>query len=236
MKKILAIILALTLLLSLCSCNFSDKDLTEELGKLNDIVSNLNEGIINLDITEDVVSKIQEIIPSVSRGVIEGNVYKSKFSGITFTKPDSWVYSTDEEIAAAMNMGAEMLNQGEFEKTMAQVKSVYDMRAISATTGANISVQYENLALSLMSSMTEEQYIDAFIGIINDQEGVEIKNDVKSSIKLGDKEYTKVEYVLSMSGVEVNQAVYVRKIGNYMNSIIVTLVTETVEEIEAMFS
>ena len=34
----------------------------------------------------------------LSRGVVDGNTYTSEYIGFSFVKPDSWVYSTDEEI------------------------------------------------------------------------------------------------------------------------------------------
>ena len=37
--------------------------------------------------------------PTPSRGTIDENVYKNDFLKFEFTKPDSWVYYTDEEIA-----------------------------------------------------------------------------------------------------------------------------------------
>ena len=36
----------------------------------------------------------------LTRGVVEGDVYKNESLGLNFNKPSSWVYSTDEEIAA----------------------------------------------------------------------------------------------------------------------------------------
>ena len=36
----------------------------------------------------------------LSRGTIDGDVYTNEYLGFKFTKPESWVYSTDEEIAA----------------------------------------------------------------------------------------------------------------------------------------
>ena len=36
----------------------------------------------------------------IKRGSIEGDIYKNEVLGFEFKKPASWVYSTDEEIAA----------------------------------------------------------------------------------------------------------------------------------------
>ena len=40
----------------------------------------------------------------LSRGKIEESVYTNEYLGFKFTKPESWVFSTDEEIAEAVGL------------------------------------------------------------------------------------------------------------------------------------
>ena len=54
----------------------------------------------------------------LSRGNVSGNKYTNEFLGFTFTAPDSWVYSTDEEIAAAMNLGMENFLDENYKKAL----------------------------------------------------------------------------------------------------------------------
>ena len=47
----------------------------------------------------------------IKRGSFDGDIYKNEVLGFEFKKPASWVYSTDEEIAAAMNTSEERVRE-----------------------------------------------------------------------------------------------------------------------------
>lgn len=172
----------------------------------------------------------------LSRGIIDGDVYKSEYLGLEFTKPSSWVYSTDEEIAASMNLSADMLGD-KFKEAVENNPSVYDMMVVDSLTRTNVNITYENLAKSMSTNITEEQYLEAvkqqFAGIT----GMTVKfTDGIEKVKLGDNEYTKVTAKTTASGITMTQVYYVRKIDKYMSIVVATIVSGyTVTDIEAMF-
>lgn len=223
MKKILAIILCLALAVSLCACGMSSaKDDIEDA----------------LDKAESTLSEIIEST-KLTRGTISGNVYKSEFSGITFTRPDSWVYSTDEEIASALGVGADLLGiDTDFAKLAEDSGSVYDMMVKDINTGTTINLGYENLAKSSTTNMTEKQYLDVFknqFAAVTTMTVV-FEGDYET-VKLGEKDYLRAVCKTTMNGIERTQVYYVRKIDKYMNYVIVTIVDGyTISDIEAMFS
>lgn len=173
----------------------------------------------------------------VSRGVIEGDVYKSEFIGIEFTKPESWIYSTDEEIAEALNMGADFLVEDKFKEAIENSDSVYDMMVKDSITGTNINVGVENLARTLSTNATEKQYLDALKSQLSEVSSMEvIFPEEYDSAKLGDTEFTRAICEAKVMGVTMTQAHYVRKVDGYMCYVVVTVVKGyTVEDIEAMF-
>ena len=99
MKKFLALTLAVVMALLLVSCTFvsSNKDEQPDDSKKS---------------------------PELSRGIIEGDIYTSEYLDLTFTKPESWVYSTDEEIAAAMNLGVDMFLGENFKNALENNPSI----------------------------------------------------------------------------------------------------------------
>ena len=96
----------------------------------------------------------------ITRGKIEGNVYTNEVLGFKLTKPDSWMYYTDEEIAQSVNLSADMLKEDKFKDSLKDNASLFDMMVIDTLTGTNINMGYENLSKSFASNITIDQYID----------------------------------------------------------------------------
>lgn len=172
----------------------------------------------------------------VQRGTIDGNVYKSEYSGITFTKPDGWVYSSDEEIAKTMNIGSEMLDRNNFEKAVTEAASTYDMMVKDSVTGSNVSVSYENLEVTNNEDKTLEEYIDIALEQLKEQDIIKYEIGESKELTLCGETYTRIITTASYNGVEMTQAYYMRKIDNIIVNIIVTAIGTEISDIEAMFS
>ena len=173
----------------------------------------------------------------LSRGTIEGDVYTSEFAGITFTKPESWVYSTDEEIAQVMNVGAELLDRSEFEQKAAELTTIYDMMVKDVLWGNNVSVAFENLQLSQASNITVDQYIETVKTLMVQQASVmNYEFGDTAEVKLGEQTYSRLPATGSYSGISFDQYMYLRKEGVYMIVITISVFDGTaVSEFEAMF-
>ncbi len=215
MKKLLALLLicAIATLSTGCFVDLSDK-------------------IIGGDDDKTIEAKK----PELSRGTFDGNVYESEFLGLKFTKPESWVYSTDEEISAAMGYSADILGEN-IKQAFENNTVVYDMMVRDTLSGTNINISYEDLAKSLATNITEKQYIEAVKQQFANVEGMTVTfSDEIETVKLGDCDFTRVICSSSIYGVEMTQVYYIRKIENYMSNVIVTIVSDlTIEDIEAMF-
>jgi len=140
-----------------------------------------------------------------SMGVWNDKVYTNDLIGLKFNLPTGWTISTDEEI--------EQLNS-----QLEGQKGNYYMCAIHQITGNNINIYGEEVE----EEMTEDKYINQLkeeltkINELNYTIGEESKQEVAG------KEYETLESSISMYGVEISQKYYVKKINNYIISIIVT--------------
>ena len=175
-------------------------------------------------------------VEKVQRGTIDGNVYKSEYSGITFTKPDGWVFSTDEEIAEIMNIGSDMLDKSKFETAVAEIATTYDMMVNDPISGSSVSISYENLAVTNNEDKTLEEYVDVVLNQLKNQTVIEYKFSDPESFSLCGESYTRVITTASYSGVEMTQAYYMRKIEDIVVGVIITAVNTELSEIEAMFA
>lgn len=173
----------------------------------------------------------------ISRGTVDGDVYTSEFIGISFTKPELWVYSTDEEIAAAMQVGAEILDVENFSAEAAKLSSVYDMMAKDLMTGNNINVTFENLKVSGSSNITVEQYIKVFEDLMIEQAAMmNYQFGEAEKCKLGEQDFYRVPAEGNYLSIDFDQYIYIRKEGTYMIVITLSLFDGSdVATYEAMF-
>lgn len=178
----------------------------------------------------------EKVNKEISRGTINGNVYTSDYSGLTFTKPDTWVYLTDEELAEAMDIGMESLDQNAFADAVVQMVSVYDMMAGDNETGTNINIAYENLAVSNGGTMTEKEYLEALSKQLGDNATMNAEFIEDTTVTLCGNEYLRAIYHVDYSGYEMTMVYYLRSIDTYMNLVVVAVTDGyTIEDIEAMF-
>ncbi|MBR3962257.1 MAG: hypothetical protein IKK14_01890 [Oscillospiraceae bacterium] len=149
MKKILAFILALTMLLSFASCSESE---TKE-------------------------PETEEIVPA--RGTVENGIYKNSAFGVGFEAGENWYFLTDEEIASAMGVAAETMYGEDAEITGDHVYDLYCVdNATSATVSINYenlgtigtmtdaNYYLETVMTQLISSGAGSGVVDAIISNI----------------------------------------------------------------------
>jgi hypothetical protein len=171
-----------------------------------------------------------------SKGKINGNVYTNNMLGFTFTRPKSWVYLTDEELAAVINVLPSYLGDN-FDQAVMNNAVVFDMMVKDSFTGTNINVGYENLYKTYASNITIEQYIDAVkMQFANIPTITTTFSDTYETVRLGKTEFTRVICNTTAQGKSMTQVYYLHKIDHYMCNIVVTILGNyTISEIEAMF-
>ena len=224
MKKWLSLTLAIVMVLMLVACGTDTTD--------GDIVT---EGPV---VTEpaDIENNKEEKV-ELSRGKIDGDVYTNEFLGFEFTKPDSWMYYSDEEVAALMNLTADEVFGVKFNDALENNVVVYDMMVIDTLTGSNFNVGYENLSKTFNTNITVEQYVAALEKQLGSVSAMTVTfPDTYESVKLGNTEFTKVVCSVEAQGINMTQVYYLHKTDGYMCFVIVTIPSGyTVSEIEAMF-
>jgi hypothetical protein len=245
MKKLLALLLALLMMLMMVSCDFEDlfngKDDDDDKKSTSQKDKDDDDDDEEEEDKKDTVDKTDKVenkdISELTRGELDEDLYTNKFLEIKFNKPEDWEYATDSEVAELVGMSAEMIYGDVFNETLLENLSVYDMLAKDAATGTNVMVGYENLAKTLSTKTTVEQYVDALERQMGTVSGMKVSfPDEYEDVKLGEIEFTKVACKTTMQGVTMDQVYYLKKVDGYMCFVIITVRTGyTVAEVEAMF-
>ena len=234
MKKIVSLLLSILFILTLASC---EGESTEKTTGEND---SADESLSY----EENESGEPETPPAtiftdgkIARGVIEDKVFTNTSTGVRFRISDSWQYLTDEEIANKFDISLSLLDRTVFENTVAEMSVMYDMVAIDTDTNAQVVVAYENIALTYGKDATEEEYFE------------ELKKQLESTVleitfsdkikteRLNGNTYKKMETTNTTDGYSRTQTYYVRPIGDYFCTILITTIGDNqTSKIESMFS
>lgn len=230
MKKIVTLCLALILGLLLVACNTPPENVTPPENETTPENETQPENETSPE--NETPTK-----PELSRGTVENGVYQNEFLGVSFNKPASWIYSTEEEIAALVNLVADNLLNENLKETLENNPSIIDMMVVDSITRSNVNITYENLAKTLASNITIEQYIEAVKHQMSGMVGMTVTfTGEPETVKLGNVEFTRLLCDTTTNGVQMKQAIYLRKVDTYMISVSATVVSGyTVADIEAMF-
>lgn len=137
MKKIIALMLVLVMVLSLSACGlFSEDDIRGTQTTAN------TEAL-----TDDAETEEKEF----SVGQMSSGKYESEFLSIGCPLPENWSFYTDEEIKELNNMSSDLAGE-EYQKLMEEATLVYDMMASSTDqiSSLNIILEKSNAATVAM--------------------------------------------------------------------------------------
>ena len=202
MKKVLATLLAMVMLLSMAACGSEDVRGVQSDNKNN---TEPNE-------------------PEFSMGAVSGLTYENEFIGIGCKLNDQWSFSTDEEIREMNNATAEMAGE-EFQDIIQNASVIYDMHAVHSNEMDNIIVSLEKVNPLQLVGLDLEDNFEALLPTM--QEAFEnigytdIKFDI-GTVTIEGKEFTTLYVNAVIAGYEVYQATIAIKCSGYLASISVT--------------
>lgn len=158
------------------------------------------------------------------KGSIKDSVYTNETADLTFTLPEGWTFSSEEELKTLMDQAGEVV--GEDTAKAADITTLYDCMAVSADQTANIIFMYENTALSGNADISAKDYADAVIdGLLatSATTGLNYQVGEAGEIEIAGKTYyCGVTTVDLGEGVVMEQRYVLRKLDKYMLSMCIT--------------
>ena len=208
MKKILALLMALTMLLSFAACGGEPNVRGEK--------SNSNTGT-----TEETQEEL-------SLGAVDGLTYENKFIGIGCTLDSTWTFSSDEEMKALNSAGAELMGE-EYVEAMKEATVVYDMMATKDNLTDNIQVNLEKMnALQAIALDVAENYKAVAQAVRESYEsmGATGFSEEYSKLTIDGKEFDVLNITVDLGGVQMYQTILSIKCGTYLANVIITTAGE----------
>lgn len=234
MRKLLAILLALAMVMSLAACGSEPADDDKKDKDDKKEVVETTEETTEEETTEPVTDEFEgstrvESAADLTRGTIKGHVYKNESLDIEFEKPKAWTYMTDEQISAMLNMSG--VFDTDVDNLLEELGSFIDMGAMDFTTGEGVIILLENPE-AYIGINSEEDYLDS---VMSNREsmgsGLSLVGEYED-VTLGSHTYKKA----LLEDELMKQAYYIDYVNDYLICIIVTVVNRDVSDVEAMFS
>jgi hypothetical protein len=252
MKKLIALLLALTMVLALAACGGEKKDKDHEPEKNTKPTTEATaepttEPTVE-PTTEPTVAPTTEPatepatepqVEETLQGIQDGNTYTNSLLGLTFTAPEGWGLADNSQLAQILGMSADALTPENFQRTLDTAGVAMILYAASADGLVNVNVVLENLARSNAQDITEEQYVQATKDIViatMENAGAENLEYESGALSFAGAAHYAVAMQGTIGGVDLYEAQVYIKCGDYMACFTVASYGENhVEEVLAMF-
>lgn len=212
MKKVLACLLIVTIMLSLAACSFDAAPEGEISGQTNAP-------------TQQPLEQDEQTDVPVTFGTTSGTKYENKSLGIGIALDETWTFTPKDKLAELAGLAADEILADDVAEMLKKANVVYDMQATAADGATNIILAYENVGAIYGAVLSESAYVDMAIQNFESQfNGAEmtIVSAEKATFTIEGKAFHGMKVHSRMSGVDLYQALVCIKAGNYMSSTTVT--------------
>lgn len=224
MKRVIAILMAAVLALSMVACGGQS-----ELPKS--------------EITQITTAPAEEK-DTVSLGRMEGGVYTNKYAGFVCTLDTDWTFLTAEELQELPGETAKLFEGSELDASKIETATITDMMAENVMDLCSINVQYQKLSTAeriAFKMATEEEVIDELLKTKDTMvsaytsAGIEVASMEKKTVQFMGQERTVIYTAASIQGVPL----YILQIMDYTKGsfgVIITLGTYLEDNTESLLS
>lgn len=243
MKKLIALLLALTMVLALAACGGEKKDKDDKSEKNTKPTTEATTE----PTTEPTVAPTTEATEPATEpeeeesllGAQESATYTNSVLGLTFTAPEDWIFADNAQLAQMLGLSADALKPENFQRTLDTAGVAMVMYAASADGLVNVNIVLENLAKNQAQDITEEQYVQATKDVVvstMESAGAENLDYESGELLFAGEPHHAVAIQGTIGGADLYEAQVYIKCGNYMACITVASYMENhVEEVLALF-
>lgn len=246
-KKILAVLLALAMLMSFAACGDNDKEDVKgsiALGDLDedDVLSEDDEDEDkDKDEKDDDEDEEEDEEEDEKKdddfeiGKTKSGKYENEFIGIGCKIPSGWESYSEEKIAELNNIVLDTMGEDCVE-AMKELDYFYDMYTASKDGRSSINVIFEKHSKSVIASTNLEDTAEKVVKQVKqtyENYGLTKFESEIEDVKIDGKKFTSYRLVSEINGVEIYQMGIMLKKAEYLVSISITAASE--EELDELF-
>ncbi|MBQ6947621.1 MAG: hypothetical protein IJN42_06190 [Clostridia bacterium] len=212
MKKVLACLLIVTIMLSLAACSFDAAPEGEISGQTNAP-------------TQQPLEQDEQTDVPVTFGTTSDTKYENKSLGIGIALDETWTFTPKDKLAELAGLAADEILADDVAEMLKKANVVYDMQATAADGATNIILAYENVGAIYGAVLSESAYVDqALKGLETSLAGsaMTLISADKATYTIEGKNFVGIKIHSQANGVDIYQALVCIKAGNYMSSTTVT--------------
>jgi hypothetical protein len=240
MRKLLAILLALAMVMSLAACGSepADDDKKDKDDK-KEVVETTEEPAE--EETTELVTEVEEekasSISGIDQGTNDENTYQNDSLNLSFELPSStWKFLSEDEVASLMNISGTF--EGDPADYLDRFGLFYDMCAISFSTNDSVQIIIQDVASLGLNLDAYDNIEDVYLN--NVLLGASSKGTIDNvseyeDVTLCGETYRRVVLDYTTSGVTGQMAYYVSAEDDYVVCIAIMAVTTDLGEIESCF-
>ena len=151
MKKLFAMLMALTILMTMAACG---QQTTDEAG------GTVDPGAVEDQGTSGQVDMPADDAGTPELGSVNGGTYTNEFAGIGCTLDETWTFYTEAQIAEINGFLTEGTSDEDMRQLMEENQSVYDMYASSTDGLMTMNVVFQNMGLLFGTTMSAQDYVE----------------------------------------------------------------------------
>ena len=239
MKKLLAVLLALTMVFAFAACGSTPSEdevrgeqkvnTTEASTPADNDANAPSEDATNTPAGETVDTPTEETTEAeFSLGAVEGLNYENKFIGIGCNLPADWTFYTDEQIKELNNVAADLAGK-EYKEAMKNATIVYDMLAASADMVSNINVNLEKVDPILLAVTDLSDYLEQSIPMIKqglENMGATVTKSEIGTVTIDGIAFDCLRITSNINGLTMCQLLFATKCNGYIANLTISTTSE----------
>lgn len=209
MKRILTLLLALSLMLSLAACTPARKPTETEASKT---------GAPETEAPETEAPETENAGSAEIRGTVQNGVYENRLLNLRIACPEGWIIYDDQQIAQVNNITADVMKDSDVGELIGKNGQFMDLMAVSGTGGSiNLIIQPKQALLDAYSdlqvfALSKETFKAQFKA-----SGFEITEYEPVTMQVGGEERTVLHIIMSGNGVDMDEyQIWYRNNDTYM--------------------